>query len=85
MISEQIHWNKERFVKQNAKQDETVQQNEAIGDLKRKQYFRKNPLNLFYFIFVLTPLSAIFQLYHGGVVEEAVVPRENHRPWASNW
>jgi hypothetical protein len=68
VISEQIHWNNERLVKQNAKQDETVQQNEAIGDLKRKQYFRKNPLNLFYFIlfyFVLTPLSAIFQLYHG--------------------
>ena len=27
---------------------------------------------------VLTPLSAIFQLYHG-------VPGENHRSWASNW
>ena len=36
----------------------------------------------------LTPLSAIFQLYHWRpvlVVEEAGVPRENHRPWASNW
>jgi hypothetical protein len=34
---------------------------------------------------VLTPLSAVFQLYHGDqflVVEEA---GENHRPWASNW
>jgi hypothetical protein len=34
------------------------------------------------------PLSAIFQLYHGDqflVVEEAGVPGENHRPWASNW
>ena len=32
---------------------------------------------------VLAPLSAIFQLYHGDqllVVEEAGVPRENHRP-----
>jgi len=37
---------------------------------------------------VLTPLSAIFQLYHGYQFkwwEEAGVPRENHRPWASNW
>jgi hypothetical protein len=36
----------------------------------------------------LTPLSAIFQLYHGDqflVVEEAEVPGENHRPWESNW
>jgi hypothetical protein len=35
----------------------------------------------------LTPLSAIFQLYHGDqfVVEEAGVPRENYQPWASNW
>jgi hypothetical protein len=35
---------------------------------------------------VLTPLSAIFQLYHGDqflVVEEAGIPGENHRPWAS--
>jgi len=34
------------------------------------------------------PLSAVFQLYHGGqllVVEEAGVPGENLRPWASNW
>jgi hypothetical protein len=32
----------------------------------------------------LTPLSAIFQLYHGEVlvVEET---GENHQPWASNW
>jgi hypothetical protein len=32
---------------------------------------------------VLTPLSTIFQLYHGDqflVVEEAGVPGENHRP-----
>jgi hypothetical protein len=31
---------------------------------------------------------AIFQLYHMAtslVVEEAGVPGENHRPWASNW
>jgi len=46
---------------------------------------------MFYFFFtfgVLSPLSAIFQLYHGDqflVVEEAGVPGENHRPWASNW
>jgi hypothetical protein len=36
----------------------------------------------------LMPLSAIFQLYHADqilVVEEARVPGENHRPWASNW
>jgi len=36
----------------------------------------------------LRPLSAIFQLYHGDqflVVEEAGVPGENHRSWASNW
>jgi hypothetical protein len=36
----------------------------------------------------LTPLSAIFQLYHGDqlvVVEEAGVLGENHRPSASNW
>ena len=35
----------------------------------------------------LTPLSAIFQLYHCDqilVMEEAGVPGENHRPWASN-
>jgi hypothetical protein len=34
---------------------------------------------------VLTPLSAVFQLYHGDqffVVEEA---GENHRSWATNW
>jgi len=37
---------------------------------------------------VLTPLTVIFQLYHGDhflVVKEAGVPGENHRPWASNW
>jgi hypothetical protein len=28
----------------------------------------------------LTPLLAIFQLYHGGRV-----PGENQQPWASNW
>jgi hypothetical protein len=36
----------------------------------------------------LSPLSAIFQLYHGRpvlVVEEAGVSGENHRPWTSNW
>ena len=36
----------------------------------------------------LAPLSAVFQLYHDDqflVVEEAGVPGENHRPWASNW
>ena len=35
-----------------------------------------------------TPLSAIFQLYHWRpvlVVEEAGLPGDNHRPWASNW
>jgi hypothetical protein len=34
---------------------------------------------------VITPLSAIFQLYHGEqvlVMEEA---GENHRPWENNW
>jgi len=30
------------------------------------------------------PLSAIFQ-QPVLVVEEAGVPAENHRPWASNW
>jgi hypothetical protein len=37
---------------------------------------------------VLTPLSAVFQLYRDDqflVVEEVGVPRENHRPWAGNW
>jgi hypothetical protein len=37
---------------------------------------------------VLTPLSAVFRLYHGDQfleVEEAGVPGENNRPWASNW
>jgi hypothetical protein len=39
-----------------------------------------------FFIFgVLTPLSTIFQLYHGLVVEKAGVPGENHQPWESNW
>jgi hypothetical protein len=33
----------------------------------------------------LTPLSEIFQLYHVLEVEEAGVPEENRRPWASNW
>jgi hypothetical protein len=36
----------------------------------------------------LTPITAIFQLYYGDqflVVEEARVPGDNHRPWASNW
>ena len=40
------------------------------------------------FVGVLTPLSALFQLYHGDhllVVEEAGVPGENHRRWVSNW
>ena len=35
-----------------------------------------------------TPLSAIFQLYHGDqilVVEEAGVSGENHRPMRINW
>jgi hypothetical protein len=37
---------------------------------------------------VFTPLSAVFQLYQGDqflMVEEAGVPGENHRTWASNW
>ena len=36
----------------------------------------------------LTPLSAIFHAISWRpvlVVEEAGVPGENHRPWASNW
>ena len=45
-----------------------------------------NTLDLILFIdfWCLTPLSAISwrPVY---VVEEAGVPRENHRPWASNW
>jgi hypothetical protein len=39
-------------------------------------------------LWCLSPLSAIFQLYHARpvlVVEEAGESRENHRPWASNW
>jgi hypothetical protein len=35
---------------------------------------------------VLAQLSAIFQLWRPVlVVEEAGVPGENHRTWASNW
>jgi len=40
------------------------------------------------FYWGLTPLSAVFQLYHGDqflVVEEAGIPGENYRTWASNW
>jgi hypothetical protein len=36
----------------------------------------------------LTPLSTIFQLYHGGqflLVGETGVPRENHWPATSQW
>ena len=45
-------------------------------------------MGLFFIFGVLTPLSAVFELYQWRpvlVVEEAGVPRENHRPWASNW
>jgi hypothetical protein len=31
----------------------------------------------------LTPLSEIFQLYHGN--QFLGLPEENHRPWASSW
>ena len=47
----------------------------------------KHSSDLILFDLCLTPLSAIFQLYHGRpdlVVGEAGVPGENHRPWASN-
>ena len=33
---------------------------------------------------VLTPLSTIFQLYRGGLVEETGVPGKNQRPVASH-
>ena len=66
MISEQIHWNKQRFVKQNAKQDETVQQNEAIGDLKRKQYFILFFLFFFCFNATFSNISAISWRSGGG-------------------
>ena len=49
---------------------------------------RKIRFDLILIFGVLTPLSTIFQLYHGDqflVVEEAGVPGENNRPWASNW
>ena len=44
----------------------------------------------FLIIGVLTPLSTIFQLLSISwrpvlVVEEAGVPGDNHRPWATNW
>jgi hypothetical protein len=39
---------------------------------------------IFYLFWCLTPLSAI-SWRPVLVVEEAGVPRKNHRPWASNW
>ena len=38
---------------------------------------------ILFFLCVLTPLSAIWRPVL--VVEEAGVPAENHRLWASNW
>jgi hypothetical protein len=46
-----------------------------------------NPIDFFYF-WCLTPLfSNISAILWRPVlvVEEAGVPAENHRPWASNW
>ena len=59
-------------------------------DLSNGEYNKNcNTKDFYFFIFgVLMPLSAIFQLISWRpvlVVEEARVPRENHRPWASNW
>jgi uncharacterized membrane protein YjdF len=45
-------------------------------------------IGLFFIFGVLAPLSAVFELLQWRqalVVGEAGVPRENHRPWASNW
>ena len=64
-----------RMIKQYSKFSSLI-----VWNLDRKS----NNLNFWCF----TPLSAIFQLYQWRpvlVVEEARVPGENHRTWASNW
>ena len=50
--------------------------------------YKRVRMGLFFIFGVLTPLSAVFELLQWRqalVVEEGGVPRENHRPLASNW
>ena len=71
------------------------QHQKCQNQIKNKNYGNWDSFSLELFsikknhFWCLTPLSAIFQLYQSWrpvlVVEEAGVPGENHRPWASNW
>jgi len=63
---------------------------ESYIDIQHYRLFSSvsNLCDLILIFGVLMPLSAIFQLISWRpvlVVEEARVPGENHRPWASNW